>query len=241
VLTAEGVFAERHPAQHPGPSHFPGFPSLVPPLVVENITLLLRNDCVASMCNAFMFCNVLYSTTFLSVSGSTRSDEGDYLATSSIRALVVDDFEPFRRLLCSTLHNKLELQTVVEASDGAEAIELAKILQPDLILLDIGLPKVDGIEAAKRIRALVPQSKILFVSLESSIEVVQAALSAGASGYVVKMDVGSELPTAVNAVLRGEKFVGSRFAGHGFTLASDAQLAGSDLGEKVVGLPQRQT
>jgi CheY-like chemotaxis protein len=144
------------------------------------------------------------------------------LATSSIRVLVVDDSEPFRRVLRSILQNKLEFQTIVEAQDGVEAIELAQALQPDLILLDIGLPKLDGIEAARRIRELAPRSKILFVSQESSVEVVQAAFNLGASGFVVKMDAGSELLTAVDAVLRGERFVGSRFAGHGFTGASDA-------------------
>ena len=144
------------------------------------------------------------------------------MTTSSIRVLVVDDFEPFRRVVCSILHNKLGFRIIVEASDGVEAIELAQALQPDLILLDIGLPKLNGIEAARRIRRLAPQSKILFVSQESSVDVVQAAFSLGASGYVVKMDVGRELLTAVDAVLRGERFVGSRLAGHGFTGASDA-------------------
>jgi DNA-binding NarL/FixJ family response regulator len=144
------------------------------------------------------------------------------LATSSIRVLVVDDSEPFRRVLRSILQNRLEFQTIVEAQDGVEAIELAQALQPDLILLDIGLPKLNGIEAARRIRELAPRSKILFVSQESSVEVVQTAFNLGASGYVVKMDAGSELPSAVDAVIRGERFVGSRFAGHGFTGASDA-------------------
>ena len=162
------------------------------------------------------------------------------MATSSIRVLVVDDFEPFRRVVCSTLQNKLELQTIVEASDGVEAIELAQALQPDLILLDIGLPKLNGIEAARRIRELAPQSKILFVSQESSVDVVQAVFSVGASGYVVKMDAGRELPTAVKAVLRGERFVGSRFAAHGFTGASDARTAGSARGNKVFVPLQRQ-
>ena len=143
------------------------------------------------------------------------------MATSSIRVLVVDDSEPFRRVLRSILQNKLEFQTIVEVQDGVEAIELAQAMQPDLILLDIGLPKLNGIEAARRIRELAPQSKILFVSQESSVEVVQAAFSLGASGYVVKMDAGRELPTAVKAVLRGERFVGIRFAGHDFTGASD--------------------
>jgi len=162
------------------------------------------------------------------------------LATSSTRVLVVDDFEPFRRLLCSTLQNKLDLQTIVEASDGLEAVELAQILHPDLILLDIGLPKLDGIEAARRIHELSPRSRILFVSEESSVDALHAAFNAGASGYVVKVDVGTELQTAVKAVLRGERFVGSRFAGYGFTAASGARTPGSAGDYKVFVPLQRQ-
>ncbi len=120
------------------------------------------------------------------------------------------------------------MQTLVEASDGGEAIELAQALQPDLILLDIGLPKLNGIEAARRIRELAPRSKIIFCSQESSVDVVQAAFSAGASGYIVKMDAGSELLNAVDVVLRGEQFVGSRFAGHDFTGPSDARVSEGD-------------
>jgi DNA-binding NarL/FixJ family response regulator len=106
-------------------------------------------------------------------SGSTISDRG-CLAKSSIRVLVVEDLEPFRRSICSALQDKLELRAIVERSDGQEAIELAQALQPDLILMDIGLPKLDGIEAAKRISELVPKSKILLVSQESSADIVQA-------------------------------------------------------------------
>ena len=108
------------------------------------------------------------------------------------------------------------------------AIKLAQALQPDLILLDIGLPKLNGIEAARRIRELVPRSKIIFCSQESSVDIVEAAFSAGASGYVVKVDAGSELLTAVDVVLRGEQFVGRRFAGHDFTGASDARVSEGD-------------
>jgi len=166
--------------------------------------------------------------------------EGDSLATSSTRVLLVDDFDPFRRLLRSILQSEFELGAIAEASDGGEAIALAQALQPDLILLDIGLPKVDGIEAARRIRELAPGSKIVFVSQESSIDIVQMALGVGASGYVVKMDIGSELLNAVKAVLRGGRFVGSRFAGHSFFATSDVQSPRSARGDKIVRSLQGQ-
>jgi CheY-like chemotaxis protein len=102
-----------------------------------------------------------------------------------------------------------------------------------LILLDIGLPKLNGIEAARRIRDLAPRSKIIFCSQESSVDVVQAAFNAGASGYVVKVDAGSELPKAVKAVLQGERYVGSRFAGHSFTPAMDHRTPGNTQDDKI--------
>jgi len=131
--------------------------------------------------------------------------------------MVVEDFEPFRRMISSILQNRAEVQVVCEVSDGLEAVQKAKELQPDLILLDIGLPGLNGIEAARQISNLVPQSKILFLSQTTSTDVVQEALSTGARGYAVKTDVESELLTAVNAVLRGARFVSSRLVGHGLT------------------------
>ncbi len=125
----------------------------------------------------------------------------------SIRILVVDDYEPWRRFVSSTLCKKRELQVICEASDGLEAVRRAEELQPDLIVLDIGLPKLNGIEAARRIRKLSPESEILFVSQESSADVVQEALSLGALGYVVKAHAGSELLGAVEAVCQGSQFV----------------------------------
>jgi DNA-binding NarL/FixJ family response regulator len=127
----------------------------------------------------------------------------------AFRVLVVDDYEPFRRFVCSTLGTRPELQIVGEASDGLEAVHKAGELQPDLIVLDIGLPTLNGIEAARRIRKLSPESKILFVSQESSADVVQEALSLGALGYVVKTHAGSELLAAVGAVRQGRQFVRS--------------------------------
>src|ERR1700757_1311302 len=116
---------------------------------------------------------------------------------SSLRVLVVDDYEPFRRMVCSMLARKLELQIVGEAADGLEAVQKAEELQPDLIVLDLGLPTLNGIEAAQRIRKLSPKSKILIVSQESSSDVVEEAFRSGAVGYVVKSQGGNELLTAV--------------------------------------------
>jgi DNA-binding NarL/FixJ family response regulator len=149
------------------------------------------------------------------------------LATSSVRALVVDDFEPFRRCVASVLQELPTVQVICEVSDGLAAVQKAEELQPDLIVLDIGLPKLNGLEAARQIRKLSPNSKILFLSQESSADVVHEALGLGALAYVVKSDAASELLTAVCAVLRGEKFVGRRFAGHDLTLSSDAQASES--------------
>ena len=142
------------------------------------------------------------------------------MAASSIKVLVVEDYEPFRRFLRSTLQNRPQLQVVSEVSDGFEAVRKAQELRPDLILLDIGLPKLNGIEATRRICKLSPKSKILFVSQELAFDLVQEALSTGASGYIVKTDVANELLTAVDAALRGEMFVSSRLARHDFSMAS---------------------
>ena len=128
---------------------------------------------------------------------------------SPFRVLVVDDYEAFRRFVCSTLSKNPELQVVGEASDGSEAVHQAEELQPDLIVLDIGLPTLNGIEVARRIRKHAPESKILFLSQESSTDVMQEALGSGALGYVVKTHAGSELLAAVETVLQGKRFVGS--------------------------------
>jgi DNA-binding NarL/FixJ family response regulator len=120
------------------------------------------------------------------------------LESTTFRVLVADDFEPVRRLISSTLESTSDVRVICEISDGLEAVRKAAELRPDLILLDIGLPKLNGIDVARQIRELAPDSKILFVTQESSPDVVQEALSAGAHGLFVKTDASSDLLTAVS-------------------------------------------
>ena len=122
---------------------------------------------------------------------------------AEFRVLVVEDYEPFRRFVCSTLSKRPDLEIVGEVSDGLEAVLKVRELQPDLILLDVGLPTLNGIEAARRIRELSPTSRIVFVSQESSAEVVEEAFRVGALGYVFKTQVGMDLLAAVEAACQG--------------------------------------
>jgi DNA-binding NarL/FixJ family response regulator len=112
---------------------------------------------------------------------------------------------------------RTEWQVIAEASDGSEAVQKAEELKPDLILLDIGLPKLNGIEAARRIRQRSPSSKIIFLSQNSDLDVVRAALGTGALGYVRKTDARRELLPAMDAVLRGKQFVSSSLKDYQFT------------------------
>jgi DNA-binding NarL/FixJ family response regulator len=128
------------------------------------------------------------------------------LQVSAVRILVVDDFQNFRQFVVALLGKRPELQVVGEASDGPEAIQKAVELRPDLILLDIGLPSLNGIEVARQMRSLVPESKIIFLTQESSSDLVQEALSLGARGFVTKAKV-HDLFAAVEAVLSGKTFV----------------------------------
>ena len=131
---------------------------------------------------------------------------------SSVRVLIVEDFEPFRRFVCSLLDERPDLQVVGEVSDGLEAVQKAKDLRPDLILLDIGLPTLNGIAAARQIRKLSLGSKILFLRQESSDDIVEEGFRLGGLGYIAKTDAGNEFLPAVDAVLRGEAFASSSVA-----------------------------
>jgi two-component system nitrate/nitrite response regulator NarL len=132
------------------------------------------------------------------------------IGDSPVRILLVDDYEPWRQQVRSMLETRPEWQVIGEALDGLEAVQKAEELNPDLILLDISLPALDGIEAASRISHVVPGSKILFVSTNTDADVVRVALSNGALGYVLKADAGSDLLPAIKAALQGNRFVSRR-------------------------------
>jgi DNA-binding NarL/FixJ family response regulator len=123
-----------------------------------------------------------------------------------IRILVVDDFESWRHFIISALRKLPKVCGIYEASDGLEAAQKAEELKPDLIVLDLGLPVMNGMDAARQIHCRAPRSKILFLSQESDPDVVQEAMKFGA-GFLTKTDAYRELLFVVEDIMRGEKFI----------------------------------
>lgn len=129
------------------------------------------------------------------------------IAVMTCRVLVVEDFAPFRRFLSSILGNRPEFEIIGEVADGLEAVEKAEELKPDLILLDIGLPTLNGLDVARRVRKISPESKIIFLTQEASPDVVEEALELG-SGYVMKSKAARDFLIAIETVLSGKRFIG---------------------------------
>src|SRR5688572_19518870 len=128
-----------------------------------------------------------------------------------LRILIVEDHARFRHLICAALQQRAEFHTI-EAADGLEGVRKAEELQPDLILLDINLPQMHGFEVAKQIRRIVPDARLLFLSQESSPDIVRQALRLGALGYVQKISAATDLLPAIDAVLAGQRFVSRSLA-----------------------------
>jgi len=132
------------------------------------------------------------------------------METSQVRVLAVDSFAPWRRFVSLTLLKRTDLQLAGEAKDGLEGIQKASDLKPDLVVLDIRLPHVNGLRVAKFIRKAIPNAKILFATQDHDADLVSGTFREGAHGYLHKADAGTELLPAIDAVLRGEKFLSTR-------------------------------
>jgi DNA-binding NarL/FixJ family response regulator len=141
---------------------------------------------------------------------------GETLQVRTVRVLVVEDNVFVRRGICSLLSGDSTLDVVCETADGNEAIAKAQELMPDVVLLDIRLHGISGIEAARKIRRVSPESRIIFLSQFDSIQIAREAMQTGAHGYIVKSDAGQDLLRGIHAVRRGEPFVSQRLVAKGW-------------------------
>lgn len=147
--------------------------------------------------------------------------------------LVVDDFESWRTYVSSALRAMPRWQIVGEASDGANGVTQAAALRPDLILLDIAMPALNGIEAARRILDHNPDAKIIFISEHHAWDIAQEALATGARGYVIKSHAARELLPAMDALIGGGRFVSANLAGRGLQAMGDALVCAEPWHEVV--------
>jgi DNA-binding NarL/FixJ family response regulator len=123
-----------------------------------------------------------------------------------VRVLIADDHEAVRRGVCAILESRVGLEVCGEAKDGAEAVEKARELQPDLIILDITMPVLGGLAAAREIRMFLPRTPILIFSMHESREMMEEARKIGAQGYVTKQEAGRSLLDAVDALALSQTF-----------------------------------
>jgi DNA-binding NarL/FixJ family response regulator len=125
----------------------------------------------------------------------------------NLRILIADDHELVRRGVLGVLHSRHGWRVVGEAANGREAVEKTINLKPDVAILDISMPELDGVEAVSQIREAVPETKVLVLTMHESDQLVKRALDAGAHGYVLKSDLTESLPKAVKAIAEGKRFL----------------------------------
>lgn len=147
---------------------------------------------------------------------------------TEIEILVVDDYPLVRRSVSRLLSSESSLKVVGQAADGIEALQQIRALQPTVVVMDIKMPELDGLEVARRVQELALPVAILFLSLHNSTQSIRKALQYGARGYVLKRFAGQELIAAVRTVARGEIYLGSG-------LESDAEKDEQDLGGRPKG------
>lgn len=175
-------------------------------------------------CEPCEVCNQFETGTDESKGIDVEAAQG--IQMSLVRILIVDDFDLWKSFVVARLRERPDLEIVGFASDGLQAVQKAEELQPDIIFLDMMLPKLSGIEAAQQIRSVAPLTKILFVSSETDLESVRSAFQAGGLGYISKMDAAEGLLEGIDSVLRGERFVSPGLADSGNV--TDSQDPGSE-------------
>jgi DNA-binding NarL/FixJ family response regulator len=151
---------------------------------------------------------------------------------AALRLLLADDHEIVRKGLRSVLEAQRDCEVVGEAADGRQAVALAKELSPDIVILDISMPLLNGLEATRQILKVRPQTKVLILTVHESDPLIRDVLDAGARGYILKTDAGRDLVTAVESLRRNKTFFTSRVAQmilDGF-LKGDARPAQPDRG-----------
>jgi DNA-binding NarL/FixJ family response regulator len=164
-------------------------------------------------------CRISSDTGDPSVPLPAQEDRGDSASKApsiersglaKLSVLIADDHELVRRGVRSILEAQPGWEVVGEASDGQQALERARALKPEIVVLDIGMPRLSGLEAARRIGKILPQVKILILSMHDSNELARAVLEAGARGYVTKSDAARDLVTAVDALHKNKSFFTAR-------------------------------
>lgn len=154
----------------------------------------------------------------------------------ALQLLLADDHEIVRQGLRSVLESQRDCKIVGEASDGRQAVSMTKELNPDVVILDIGMPSLNGLEATRQILKLRPQTKVLILTMHESDSVIREVLDAGARGYLLKTDAGRDLLSAVDSLRRNKTFFTSRVSQmildgflKGDTRPQDAAPAGARL------------
>jgi DNA-binding NarL/FixJ family response regulator len=128
----------------------------------------------------------------------------------TLRLLLADDHEIVRQGLRSMLQGQRDCEVVGEAVDGRQAVAMTKELNPDVVILDIGMPALNGLEATRHILKMRPQTKVLILTMHESDSMIREVLDAGARGYILKTDAGRDLVTAVDSLRRNKTFFTSR-------------------------------
>jgi DNA-binding NarL/FixJ family response regulator len=136
--------------------------------------------------------------------------------SAAISVLVVDDHELVRRGICSILATDPTLSVICQTASGEDAVKKAEEFQPEIILLDINLPDISGMEAARRMRKISPNSLIIFISQHDTLQMAKQAFSTGAHGFVAKIDAAFDVLNAIRAVRDGKRFVSQRLLSLGW-------------------------